>query len=374
MFPPPPAPDKSSVSTNGNKSPPLLSNPDDVGFQVVTAGHQAATRANEFPTAAEPSPPTLGTRFDALVDQDEHTPCACIEATVPAAYSAQALFKAVRLSQPEVATLFSQQQSDFNSMVNLIRADMENSRTEILVAITDSIQQNLGNLRCNVVDQGTSITDLGSNIRKQESLLKGYRDKTDKIAATLHSDVNDARARIPLLCRELQDSAARMDALLCQEIRDSATDLVTSIKEIEVIIQDLRAQVAIPPSGNPGPATPATPRLRGVSVDPPPTPTPVATRFQLHGGVLNPYWGSDSFPPGNRPPRDTALVTMHDTNQDRGRVATDHASGTSCMSPMRRDPLAGDLRKNPTQTTPARPGSHEDGTRDRIVGGPIKSP
>ncbi len=211
------------------------------------------------------------------MDQDEHTPHARIEATVPAAYSAQALFKAVRASQPEVAALFSQQQSDFNSMVDLIRADMKNSRKEILAAITDSIQQNLGDICCNVVDQGTSITDLGSNIRKQESLLKGYRDKTNKIVATLRSDVNDARARIPLLCRELQDSAAGMDTLLCQEIRDSATGLVTSIKEIKAIVQDLRAQVVVPPSGNPNPATPATPRLRGASVDPPPTPTPVAT-------------------------------------------------------------------------------------------------
>jgi hypothetical protein len=101
-------------------------------------------------------------------------------------------------------------------------------------------------------------------------------------------------------------------------------------------------------------------------------PIPVTTQFQLHGGVLNPYRGSDSFPPGNRPPRDTALVTMHDTNQDRGHVATDHASGTSCMSPMRRDPLAGDLHENPMQTTPARPGPHKDGTGDCIVGGPIK--
>jgi hypothetical protein len=259
-------------------------------------------------------------------------------------------------------------------MVDLIQADMENSRKEILAAITDSIQQNLGDLRRNVVDQGTSITDLGSDIRKQESLLKGYRDKTDKIVATLRSDVNDARARIPLLCRELQDSAAGMDTSLHQEIRDSTTGLVTSIKEIEAIVQDLRAQVAIPPSGDPGPATPATPRLRGASVDPPPMPTPIATQFQLHGGVLNPYRGSDSFPPGNRPPRDTALVTTHDTNQDRGCVATHHASGTSCMSPMSRDPSAGDLRKNPMQTTPARPGPHEDGTGDCIVGGPIKSP
>jgi hypothetical protein len=65
---------------------------------------------------------------------------------------------------------------------------------------------------------------------------------------------------------------------------------------------------------------------------------------------------------------------MHNTNQDRGPVATDHVSGTSCMSPMRRDPSAGELRKNPTQTTPAHPGPHEDGTGDCIVGGPIKSP
>jgi hypothetical protein len=175
------------------------------------------------------------------VDQDKHTPRACIKATVPAAYSAQALFKAVCASQPEVATLFSQQQSNFNLMVDLIQADMENSRKEILAAITDSIQQNLGDLHCNVVDQGTSITDLGSDIRKQESLLKGYRDKTDKFVATLRSDVNDARARIPLLCCELQDSTAGMDASLRQEIRDSATGLVTSIKEIRAIVQDLRA-------------------------------------------------------------------------------------------------------------------------------------
>jgi hypothetical protein len=57
-------------------------------------------------------------------------------------------------------------------------------------------------------------------------LLKGYKDKNDKLVVTLRTDVNDARAKIPALRRELQDSTV---------------GLATSIKEIKAIVQDLRA-------------------------------------------------------------------------------------------------------------------------------------
>ncbi len=102
------------------------------------------------------------------------------------------------------------------------------------------------NLRCDVNNHDKCLTNLSSNLHKQESLLKGYKDKNDKLVVTLNTDINDARAKIPALCWELQDSTI---------------GLATSIKKIKAIIHDLRAQVATLPQVNQGtdPSAPPPP-------------------------------------------------------------------------------------------------------------------
>jgi hypothetical protein len=147
--------------------------------------------------------------------------------------------------------------------------------------------------------------------------------------------------------------------------------LATSIKALEANVQDLRARVAVSPADNPGPAKPATTPQRGASVDPPPTLG--ATCFQLPGGVLNPYQGSDSFTPSNHPPRDTAPP------HNRRHATDEQVSGLTGLSSLRRDPLAGNLREQPIHvtpnegpTTPARNDTREDG--NQIVGGAVRLP
>jgi hypothetical protein len=68
ILPPPPAPDKSNILSDDNRSPPLLSDPDDVDFQVVAAGcRQRVTPLQEAsPTMAETLPPTTGTALAPL--------------------------------------------------------------------------------------------------------------------------------------------------------------------------------------------------------------------------------------------------------------------------------------------------------------------
>jgi hypothetical protein len=129
----------------------------------------------------------------------------------------------------------------------------------------------------------------------------------------------------------------------------SSAGLATSIKEletkVELEIQDLKEHVIAPSThGALGPAASTDIPLRGASIDPPPTPSANAPRFQLPGGVLNPYWGSASFTPGNRLPRDTA------SPHDRGHNPNKHVSTPARQ--IRRDPSAGDLREQPTPVTP----------------------
>ncbi len=154
--------------------------------------------------------------------------------------------------------------------------------------------------------------------------------------------------------------------------------MATSIKALETKVEaeilDLQARVEAPSSGdNPGPAMPMDTPLRGASVDPPPTPS--VTRFQLPGGMLNPYWDSASFTPGNCHPH--AMAPPH----DKGHIPHKHEQVATPVFPLHRNPLAGDLREQPTPvtpqegpTTPAQYDTHEDGTKDQIVGGPVKSP
>ncbi len=100
--PSPPAPNESSESTVDDASPPLLSSPDNKGFQVVTAGRRPAT-----PTL----PPNFGTRFNALADTDEPP-----NAT-PAVNSNLALRKALRAAQLDLYSLFRYQESEVQNLV-----------------------------------------------------------------------------------------------------------------------------------------------------------------------------------------------------------------------------------------------------------------
>ncbi len=90
-----------------------------------------------------------------------------------------------------------------------------------LLAKIDAFNIQFGSLRREVNNHDKHLTNLSSDLRKQESLLKGYKDKNDKLVVTLSTDVNDARAKIPALCRKLQDSTV---------------GLAMSIKEIEAIV------------------------------------------------------------------------------------------------------------------------------------------
>ncbi len=223
----------------------------------------------------------------------------------------------------------------------------------------------LGDMRCDAVAHAARLTDLASDVRKQESQLKGYRDSNDKVTAALRLGVNDSHAKFPEFRREIQG-----------ELEKSSAGLATSIKELETKVEseilDLRARVAAPSStGGPGLAISTEIPLRGTSVDPPPTPS--ATRFQLPGGMPNPYRGSAFFTPGNQLPCNTAPP------YDRGHNLHEHMS--TPVYPLRRNPLDGDPHEQPTPvtpqegtTTPAQYDTHEDGAKDTIVGGPVKSP
>ncbi len=101
-----------------------------------------------------------------------------------------------------------------------------------LLAKIDAFNGQFGNLHRDVSNHDKRLTNLSSNLCKQESLLKGYKDKNNKLVVTLCTDVNNTRAKIPTLRRKLQDSTV---------------GLAMSIKEIKAIVQDLWAQVATLP-------------------------------------------------------------------------------------------------------------------------------
>jgi hypothetical protein len=95
--PPSPTPDETSTSLVDEASPPLLSRPDDDGFQVVKEGKRPPSSSSP---ATPTSPPTFGTRFDVLADTEERP------VSPPAATSAQALWKAIRAEHPSIYALF----------------------------------------------------------------------------------------------------------------------------------------------------------------------------------------------------------------------------------------------------------------------------
>ncbi len=288
--------DESNISTDDEGSPPLLLETDDVAFQVVAAGRrqQVTTCQNASPALAETSPPTTGNSFGALADTDNSSPQARDAPDKQAAVSDEALFKTVHASLPDVvATLFRHQtevatgltsliamfKESMKDLKNAMMKEMDNSRKEMmtemkamedrLLAKINAFNGQFGDLCQDVNDHEKRLTNLSSDVHKQEPLLKGYKDNKDKLVSTLRTDVNNACAKIPALQREIQDSTV---------------GLVRSIKEIEAIVQDLRMQVATLPPVDQGAAALAPSQLRGVSVDPPPTPG--TTHLQLPGGLM----------------------------------------------------------------------------------------
>jgi hypothetical protein len=104
---PPPAPDESNILSDDEGSSPLLSDPDDVDFQVVTAGcRQRVTPLQDAsPTTAEILPPTTGNSFGALANTNDSPPRAYDVLGEQAADSADALYKAARASQPDITAI-----------------------------------------------------------------------------------------------------------------------------------------------------------------------------------------------------------------------------------------------------------------------------
>ena len=51
-------------------------------------------------------------------------------------------------------------------------------------------------------DQNRRIGELKSNLLKLESVHRGYKDTNNELVATLRTDVNDTRAKIPELRRD----------------------------------------------------------------------------------------------------------------------------------------------------------------------------
>jgi hypothetical protein len=140
----------------------------------------------------------------------------------------------------------------------------------------DDYSQQFGNLCQDVNDHKKHLTDLSSELQKQESLLKGYKEKNDTLVVTLNTDFNDACAKIPELFREHQDSTP---------------GLVTSIKTLKSIVQEIRAQAAtghhVAHQVNQGTNASVPPSLhQGSPVKPPPMLVHACTtRFQTTDGL-----------------------------------------------------------------------------------------
>jgi hypothetical protein len=250
-----PAPDESSILSNDKGSSPLLSDPDDVDFQVVAAGgRQRITPLQDTsPTTAETLPPTTGNSFGALADIDDSPPRAYDAPDEQAADPADALYMAVCAYQPDIAAILLWQDNTINAtMMQMMMAfsllvDRMEAMEDRLLAKINAFNRQFGDLRHDVNNHGKCLTNLSSDMRKQESLLKGYKDKHYKLVVTLRTDANDVHAKIPALCRKLQDSTV---------------GLAPSIKELEAIVQDLRTQVATLPQVDQGtdPSPPPPPR------------------------------------------------------------------------------------------------------------------
>ena len=150
-------------------------------------------------------------------------------------------------------------------------------------------ERQLFHLKSEVTDHNKHLSDLNSILLTQDSLLKGYRTTNDNTAATLCTDVNNTRARIPKLRRKIQDSVA-------------------SLKAIEALVFCQQEQV-----NHVGSSTVTIP-IWGASVNPPHTPSP--NRFNLPENLNPTFRGAASFPSGNRPPGDTDAPPDPGAHQD----------------------------------------------------------
>ncbi len=381
--PPPPVLDELNILSDNEGSSPLLLDPDDVDFQVVAAGcRQRVTPLQDAsPTMAETSPPTSGNGFGALADTDDSPPWAYDAPGEQATNSDDALYKAVRASQPDITAILLRKDNIINATTTQMTmalnslVDRMEAMEDRLLAKIDAFNGQFGNLRHDVNNHNKRLTNLSSNLRKQESLLKGYKDKNNKLVVTLHTDVNNARAKIPTLRRELPP-------LVWQHpLRKLRPSFRTYGLRWPPYPRSTKAQNhPLPP-------------LWGVSVDLPPMPG--ATRFQLPGGLMPTFRGSDSFPPGNCSPHDACSPPAIDS--PHGGHATDGSPPTATPSPMsplpmprthgtfRQDPSAVDLAslngRNPPPVdqhvglnTPACTGAPKDSSDKCNVGGGVTLP
>jgi len=123
---------------------------------------------------------------------------------------------------------------------------MSHLETCLLTKI-DAFNGQIGNLRMDAIDHKRRINDqdwrideLKSYLLKMESVHKGFKDTNTELVATLRTDVNYTRAKLPELRREYQASAA---------------GLATSINEVAALVHDLRQQHQ-DPFNTPSAATP----------------------------------------------------------------------------------------------------------------------
>ena len=191
----------------------------------LVAGSGLPPSGDTSPTTAETLPPTTGNSFDALANTDDSLPRAYDVPGEQAADSADALYKAVRASQPDITAILLWQDNTVNATttqmttaLNLLVDRMEAMEDRLLAKI-DAFNGQFDNLRCDVNNHDKCLTNLSSNLHKQESLLKGYKDKNDKLVVTLNTDINNARAKIPALCWELQDSTIGLCVCLILRLR-----------------------------------------------------------------------------------------------------------------------------------------------------------
>jgi len=95
----------------------------------------------------------------------------------------------------------------------LATIDVSNGKLGDLRRDVNDHERQLFHLKSDVTDHNKCLSDLNSDLLTQDSLLKGYRTTNNYTVATLRTDVNDTRARIPELRREIQDSVASLKAI-----------------------------------------------------------------------------------------------------------------------------------------------------------------
>ena len=241
--PPPPAPDESEDLSVDDKSPPLLSEPEGARFTDVQArGRQMVTPLQlASPKPANDSSPLTGNRFSALANTNANN-----ASRGRATDSDEALYKAVTATFPDVSRILRVHDHKLDTAITSIEQNFDQKlntaitllKQELVASLTDAITSSIaasmktldthtasmskmeerlkakinkfngqcGDLRADATDherhlnhQERRLNDLNSDPLKLESVHKGYKDRNNEIVATLRTDVNDARAKIPEL-------------------------------------------------------------------------------------------------------------------------------------------------------------------------------